>query len=255
MDPLHPTDPSHIGRYPLTGRLGTGGMGQVYLARTPSRRQIVIKVIRSELAQDQEFRTRFAREAEAARRVGGFRIACPLDADSMTTRDAVFGILPYMSPEQTNGSRVGPTSDVFSLGTVLAFAATNPFTGAIMADTVRRLISPPPDPDPSIRVLITECWNHDPAQRLTPGRSSTGSKHTTSTTPGHHPTPARPDQPPPCHPRHRSRPHRRAPLRPPGDPSPRPTRSAPPQRTKVQTQPPVLKPAVPPQTRPCEGRF
>ncbi|MET9794149.1 serine/threonine-protein kinase [Nocardiopsis alba] len=207
MDPLHPNDPPQVGRYRLIARLGSGGMGQVYLARTASGRKLVIKVIRSELASEAGFRARFAREAEAARRVGGFHtaqvvdadpaadppwiatahipgltlaravrehgpldppalrilaaglaegldaihrcglvhrdlkpaniilatdgpriidfgVARPMDADSMTTHGTVFGTLPYMSPEQTESSRVGPASDLFSLGTVLAFAAT-----------------------------------------------------------------------------------------------------------------------------------
>ncbi|WP_270070136.1 serine/threonine-protein kinase [Streptomonospora mangrovi] len=106
-------------------------------------------------------------------RIIDFGIARPLDAESLTTREAVFGTLPYMSPEQTDGSRVGPASDVFSLGTVLAFAATgaNPFNGATMAETVHRLVGPPPDPgdaDPLTRALITDCWNHDPSRRPAP---------------------------------------------------------------------------------------
>jgi serine/threonine protein kinase len=256
VEPLHPSDPQRVGSYRLTARLGSGGMGKVYLARTASGRQVVIKVIRSEHAENEEFRTRFAREAEIARRVGGFHtaqvvdadpdadppwiatahipgptldqavrkhgpiappallvlaaglaeglkavhacglvhrdlkpgniilthdgpriidfgIARPLDASSVTAQGAVFGTLPYMSPEQTDGSHVDPPSDVFSLGTVLAYAATgtNPFSGATMAETLRRIISPAPDPGdiaPDVRALIAECWNHDPALRPTP---------------------------------------------------------------------------------------
>ncbi|CAL9558455.1 Serine_threonine-protein kinase PknD [Nocardiopsis dassonvillei] len=258
MESLRPTDPPRIGPYHLVSRLGAGGMGQVYLARTPSGRRLVVKVIRPDLTGQEGFRARFAREADAARRVGGFHtaqvvdadpdadapwiatahipgpslgqavreygpitppalyvlatglaeglqaihacglvhrdlkpaniiladdgpriidfgIARPLDADSMTTRGAVFGTLPYMSPEQTEGSRVGPASDMFSLGTVLAYAATgtNPFQGATMAETLRRLISPPPHPgefDPDLGALVIECWNHDPDRRPTPER-------------------------------------------------------------------------------------
>ncbi|SIO87404.1 hypothetical protein [Nocardiopsis sp. JB363] len=81
MDPLHPTDPLHVGKYRLTARLGTGGMGQVHLARTPSGRKLLIKVIRPEFASEEGFRARFAREADAARRVGGFHTAQVVDTD------------------------------------------------------------------------------------------------------------------------------------------------------------------------------
>ncbi|MFL1426931.1 MULTISPECIES: AarF/UbiB family protein [unclassified Nocardiopsis] len=57
------SDPERIGRYLLTERLGAGGMGRVYLARTPSGRQVVVKVIRPEYVKDDEFRARFVREA------------------------------------------------------------------------------------------------------------------------------------------------------------------------------------------------
>src|SRR5690625_6240352 len=56
-------------------------MGQVYLARTASGRHVVVKVIRPEFTDDPEFRARFAREAEIARRVGGFHTAQVVDAD------------------------------------------------------------------------------------------------------------------------------------------------------------------------------
>ncbi|RCV51234.1 phosphotransferase, partial [Marinitenerispora sediminis] len=81
MEPLRPSDPPRIGGYRLSARLGSGGMGQLYLARTASGRQLVIKVVRPELAQESGFRARFAREAEAARRVGGFHTAQIVDAD------------------------------------------------------------------------------------------------------------------------------------------------------------------------------
>ncbi|MFH8534742.1 bifunctional serine/threonine-protein kinase/ABC transporter substrate-binding protein [Streptomyces tendae] len=69
MDPLRPTDPARIGGHRLLGRLGAGGMGVVYLGRTDAGALAAIKVILPEYAQDEDFRTRFRREAEAALRV------------------------------------------------------------------------------------------------------------------------------------------------------------------------------------------
>ncbi|MGW6722455.1 bifunctional serine/threonine-protein kinase/ABC transporter substrate-binding protein [Streptomyces sp. NPDC054995] len=69
MDDLRPTDPARIGGHRLLGRLGAGGMGVVYLGRTDAGALAAIKVILPEYAGDEDFRTRFRREAEAARRV------------------------------------------------------------------------------------------------------------------------------------------------------------------------------------------
>ncbi|MFB8381389.1 bifunctional serine/threonine-protein kinase/ABC transporter substrate-binding protein [Streptomyces rubiginosohelvolus] len=69
MDDLRPTDPARIGGHRLLGRLGAGGMGVVYLGRTDAGALAAIKVILPEHAGDEDFRARFRREAEAARRV------------------------------------------------------------------------------------------------------------------------------------------------------------------------------------------
>jgi serine/threonine protein kinase len=65
---------------PLLGRLGAGGMGVVYLGRSPGGRLVAVKEIRPELASDQEFRARFAREVAAARKVSGLFTAGVVDA-------------------------------------------------------------------------------------------------------------------------------------------------------------------------------
>ena len=65
----------------LLGRLGSGGMGRVYLARSPGGRMVAVKVIRANLAEDVGFRARFAREVAAARKVGGLFTAQVVDAD------------------------------------------------------------------------------------------------------------------------------------------------------------------------------
>jgi serine/threonine protein kinase len=70
-----------VGPYLLVEPLGAGGMGEVYLARSPGARLVALKVIRPEYADDPGFRRRFRREVDAARRVSGFFTAPVLDAD------------------------------------------------------------------------------------------------------------------------------------------------------------------------------
>ncbi|MFJ2738296.1 WD40 repeat domain-containing serine/threonine protein kinase [Streptomyces sp. NPDC087440] len=253
MDALEPDDPQWVGTYRLDGRLGAGGMGRVYLGTSPGGRRVAVKVIQPGLASTPQFRRRFAREVEAARRVGGFHTAQVVDADpnaaspwlvtayipgptlseavrtqgpfapdavlrlgaglaeglaaihrcglvhrdlkpgnvilaedgpriidfgiaravdasSLTETGAIVGTYAYMSPEQIRTDRAGPAGDVFSLGSVLAFAATgrSPFDAPSLVEVVQRILDDEPSLDAvegSLRALLAACLSKDAAHR------------------------------------------------------------------------------------------
>ena len=99
--PLDPGDPRRIGRYLLSGRLGAGGMGTVYLGRHEGGGPpVAVKVVHAELAGDPEFRARFADEVAAARRVAPFCTARVLDADPAA-------LPPYLVTEFVDGMPLG----------------------------------------------------------------------------------------------------------------------------------------------------
>ncbi|WP_399887289.1 serine/threonine-protein kinase [Streptomyces sp. BBFR51] len=81
MRPLEVDEPTVVGPYRLLGRLGSGGMGRVYLGRSAGGRTVAVKIVHPHFALDEEFRARFRREVDAARRVGGAWTAPVLDAD------------------------------------------------------------------------------------------------------------------------------------------------------------------------------
>ncbi|RAO14596.1 Non-specific serine/threonine protein kinase [Micromonospora noduli] len=78
---LRPGDPARLGGYEVLDRLGDGGMGSVFLARSPQGRRVAVKVVRAELSHDEEFRGRFRSEVNRARQVPPFCTAEVLDAD------------------------------------------------------------------------------------------------------------------------------------------------------------------------------
>lgn len=247
-------NPGRIGPYEVFQLLGEGGMGQVFLARSPGSRLVALKVIRPEYAEAPNFRGRFKREADAARRVSGFYTPPVLDADAdadqpwlatayipapsldhvvrrfgvlpepalralgtglaeallaihaagivhrdlkpgnvlvaedgprvidfgisraadatqVTRTNAVIGTPGFMAPEQIVSSReAGPAADIFSLGCVLAFAATGrgPFGTGSTAEILYRAVHTPPHLDAvpeALRPLITACLDKDPARR------------------------------------------------------------------------------------------
>ncbi|MFF4310086.1 PQQ-binding-like beta-propeller repeat protein [Streptomyces sp. NPDC001507] len=79
--PLHKDDPRSLGGYKLADRLGAGGMGIVYRGRSRSGREVAVKVVHAQYAENPVFRARFRQEIEAARRVSGAFTAPVLDAD------------------------------------------------------------------------------------------------------------------------------------------------------------------------------
>ena len=108
MQPLTSDDPAAIGGYRLEARLGSGGMGRVYLAFTPAGRPVALKVVRSDLGDDQDFRIRFEQEIQAARRVRGLYTAELIDADPAATPPwLVTAYVPGPSVEEVIG-RDGP---------------------------------------------------------------------------------------------------------------------------------------------------
>ncbi|WKX11105.1 endo alpha-1,4 polygalactosaminidase [Streptomyces sp. NL15-2K] len=252
--PLRPGDVESIGGYALTDRLGSGGMGIVYLGRSASGRQVAVKVVHPPYAQDEEFRTRFRQEIAAARQVSGAFTAPVVDADpdaeqpwmatlyvrgrtlsdvvakdgplsgrelrglalglvealrdihragvvhrdlkpsnvlmaedgprvidfgvsraadneTLTVTGRLVGTPPFMSPEQfTSPREVTAASDVFSLGSVLVYAATGtrPFDGSSPYLTGYQVMYEAPVLDgvnEPLRSIVELCLAKDPAAR------------------------------------------------------------------------------------------
>ncbi|MFJ5845339.1 bifunctional serine/threonine-protein kinase/ABC transporter substrate-binding protein [Streptomyces sp. NPDC092903] len=255
MRPLTSDDPRTIGEYRTLARLGAGGMGVVYLARSAGGALAAVKVIRAEHAADPGYRARFRREAEAAARITGpwvvpvtgadtearepwlatafvpgpslgeavgergplpeatvlalgarlagalvavheagllhrdvkpgnvllaldgprlidFGIARHEGATALTATGAVMGTPGYLAPEQASAGPLGPACDVFSLGCVLAYAATGqrPFGYGAAAGVLFRTVHGRPDLAglPSVLLpAVTACLAKDPADRPT----------------------------------------------------------------------------------------
>ncbi|MFE0654147.1 serine/threonine-protein kinase [Streptomyces sp. NPDC059534] len=125
MEPLSAEDPVGIGPFRLIGRLGVGGMGRVFLARSAGGRTVAVKVVHAELAAQDEFRRRFAREVAALERVGGTGTAPVLGSDTAAESPWVaIGYVPGPSLRTVVGDDFGPLppTTVRSLASGLARA-------------------------------------------------------------------------------------------------------------------------------------
>jgi len=123
---LRTSDPVRVGQYRLTARLGSGGMGVVYLGAGPDGGPVAIKVLRPEMADDPDFRRRFAREVTVLMRVRGVCTVRVIEADTESDR-------PFMVTEYAEGPSLADYIDKYgslnadmlhSLATGLADALT-----------------------------------------------------------------------------------------------------------------------------------
>ncbi|GII67133.1 hypothetical protein Skr01_72180 [Sphaerisporangium krabiense] len=127
MNNLSPGEPSQLGRYRLIGRLGRGGMGTVFLGEDESGQRVAVKVINPEYSQHEQFRVRFRREAESARRVRRFCTAAVLDAD--LDGDQLYVVTEFVdgpdlhSAVQASGPMRGSSLDALAVGVATALTA------------------------------------------------------------------------------------------------------------------------------------
>jgi hypothetical protein len=138
--PLRDGDPSRIGRYRLSARLGAGGMGVVYLGTARDGTLAAVKVLRAELADDPEFRARFRREVAALDRVSGICAVRVIEADTESGQ-------PFLTTEYVAGPTLaehvrdfGPLAPPMLLG--LATGLAEALTAIHAAGVVHRDLKP-----------------------------------------------------------------------------------------------------------------
>ncbi|HEV7624543.1 MAG TPA: protein kinase, partial [Amnibacterium sp.] len=99
-----------------------------------------------------------------------FGIAQAVDATRITSSDIILGTAAYLSPEQVRGDPVGPASDVYAAGLVLAecLSGRRAFPGPPAEAAVARLSAPPPLPEGAsaeLAALLTAMTAMDPVER------------------------------------------------------------------------------------------
>ena len=147
--PLRPDDPTRIGHYRLTARLGSGGMGVVYLGVAWDGSPVAVKVLRPELAGDQEFRQRFGREVASLVRVKGACTVRVIEADSQSSTPFVvteYAQGPSLSEHIDHRGPVDPDM-LYGLAAGLAEALTVIHAAGIMHRDLK----------PS-NIILTDAW-------------------------------------------------------------------------------------------------
>ncbi|RKS76460.1 serine/threonine protein kinase [Actinomadura pelletieri DSM 43383] len=137
---LRPGDPDRLGSYALTGRVGEGGQGTVFLGEDENGRQVAIKLLHAELTSDDKARARFLRELEVAKQVAPFCTAQVIDADANGERPYIVSEYvrgPSLNQQvQDDGPLDGAALDRLAVGTATALAAIH------QADVVHRDFKP-----------------------------------------------------------------------------------------------------------------
>ncbi|MEU7451657.1 serine/threonine-protein kinase [Streptosporangium roseum] len=125
--PLAEGDPRQLGDYRLTGVLGEGGQGVVYLGQAPSGQPVAVKALHARMTADPAARERFLREAEITRRVAAFCTARVIDAG--IARDRPYLVSEYVRGPSLDelithdGPRTGGGLDRLAITTLTALAA------------------------------------------------------------------------------------------------------------------------------------
>src|SRR5437763_786233 len=157
---------SKLGGYEVVSSLGAGGMGEVYRARDPRLgRDVALKLLPADIANDPERLARFRREAQ---------VLASLTAHG-TQAGMILGTAAYMSPEQARGRPVDKRADVWAFGVVLyeMLTGTRLFAGETVSDVLASVLKSEPDwsalgadVPPRVRRVLARCLQKDPRQRL-----------------------------------------------------------------------------------------